>query len=194
MIYEMSRSLEADMRARKFPVTVVYGPELARRDVGAHTGVIVIERDREAPDVLTAPRGAQRNARKLMTFELAARATIFARSQTQGAHIGDHERECERIVRGFLVALHRWAAKERAAPLGFLDMGHVNPEDLTQYAGCAYSVSFRVPTGLEDLEYTPEVDGTAGNPEPTGSPTGVSNSTTLRLPGAPDDPGCGPLP
>lgn len=194
MIYEMGRSLEALMRARNFPVAVVYGPDGLDRIVGANTHVLVVERDREAGDTVGPARGAQRNARRLFTFAIGVRVTVFARSQIPGAHLGDHERECERIVRGLLASLHRWAASERAAPLEFGPCGMVEIEGYEKLPGCKYALQFRVPTGLEDLAYTHEAAGTAGSPSPTTNATGVDNTTALSLVSGDLDPGCGPLP
>lgn len=195
----MSRSLETLMRAKGFPVAVVYGPEIATRTAGANSGVVVVERDRQANDTIAAPQGFERNPRKLFTWERSAKATVLVRSQLPGATMGDHERECERFVMGLIAALRTWGTSERVGVIRFGEMGMLTDEERNHFAGipsagCAYLVRFRVPTGLPDLSYTPESAGTAGAPLPTGQATGVSNTTRLGLVGAEEDPGCGPLP
>ena len=78
-LYGMSRDVAELLRAKKFPLRVHYGPERMHRE-GYPENVIVFERDREASDTLAAPRGVQRNPRKMRLRMLTGIATVYARS------------------------------------------------------------------------------------------------------------------
>jgi len=135
-----------------------------------HSGVVVFEPDRASLDEFAAPRGAQRNPRKIATWAMAVAATVYARSSLSGAHAGDHERECIRYVQGVICALDRWSTAERCdmqfAGGGLLDRAEYG-EQFEQYPGAAYLFRFRVPIAVLDLIYTPEAGLTSGDAQPS---------------------------
>lgn len=181
MIYELSRSVEALMRERNFPVQVVFGPERDKRPLG-QTGVIIVEDNDDGLDDFTAPQGAQRNPRKIAMWALSAKATIYARSSLPGAHLGDHRRELMRYVQGFIAAVDRWTTAERCSAQ-FSGGGMLKREEygegFEQYPGAAYVFLFRLPIGVFDFVYTPEADHTPGDAQPTGSPATVTNTLVV---------------
>jgi hypothetical protein len=189
MIYELSRDLQDMLRARKYPVTVEYGPERTLRD-GYPENVILIERDRESGDSVETAHGSQRNPRKMRTRKLGAIATIWARSNLPGARIGDHERACEGLVDALIISLEEWGTEARAGDIPITSARYATAadhNDVETWPGVVYLLRFQVPRGMLRRDYT-------GEARPESPFTGVSNQTRARLTGAEDeDPeiGCG---
>lgn len=158
MIYEMSKAVAATLASRKFPVKMIYGPE--RLPSNARTHVIRFERDRDASDSVVGVRGALRNPRKVLGRELAAAATIWARSSLESAHHGDHERLCEQLVDGLLIAMSEWyrVHGHAGSAIDYItDSRYLNPKDLgeefEQWPGVVYRIKFRVPRAVHVLTY-----------------------------------------
>ncbi len=177
MIYEMTRDLESILVGRKFPYPVIYGPEQITRE--GYDPAIVVERDDTASDLFSPPRGAHTNPRGRHTRDMAVRATIYARSESDGAHRGDHERECEAILDGFTTALYEWASATRHAPITFSEARYVAPAgELGESApGVKYILKFHVPRGVVALTFT-------GEGRPKQKLGGFQNRTETRLAGA----------
>lgn len=185
MIYEMSRDIGARLEAAKFPVRVVYGPEQTAREI--YDPVIVIERDRGGSDRITPPQGQQSNPRKYMTRWLAARATIYAKSSLDGATVWDHERECEKLVDGLLVALTEWQTAERAGAINVAEARYLaasERNDVETWAGVVYVLRFSVPRAVFKLTYL-------GEARPTQALSGHRNQTIASTPGGDPATGCG---
>jgi len=204
-LYPLSKDLQTLLRAKQFPLRVFYGPERTHREAYPEN-VIVIERDREASDTLAAPRGVQRNPRKMRLRMLAGVATIYARSSKAGSHVGDHETLCEKFVDAFLVALAHWATETRAIEIPVTESRYLSAAErlsaakehapgveaaaIETWPGAVYRVKFMVPRALLDLSYAGAglPTGTLGGP---GAP-GLASTTEVTGPGY-DTPetGCG---
>jgi hypothetical protein len=184
VIYEMARDVGARMLARKFPVLVVYGPERMQRE--SYDPIIVIERDRGGSDGLAAASGQQRNPRKIMTRTLAVRASIYARSSLPGAMVQDHERECERLVDGLLVALFEWQTAERAGAVsvsGARYLSAADRNDVETWPGVVYELRFNVPRAVFAMTYE-------GEAKPTAAILGIRSRTEVSAPGFDAETGC----
>lgn len=187
MIYEMARDVAADLAARKYPVAVSYGPERVTRD-GYPQGVIVVERDRDGSDAVTPPKGQVNNPRYKGVRTLAVKATIYARSSLDGPLIGDHERECEKLVDAFIVALEDWGTESKAGYIAITAAKYLDASaraDTEQWPGVIYELRFAVPRGVYKRDYVGE--NNAGDARPTGAPGSFQNKTNVRLAHAPVD-------
>jgi hypothetical protein len=157
VIYSMARDIDARLAARKFPVRVIYGPERTVRE--GYDPIIVIERDRGAADSVEAPKGSQTNPRKYAQRVLAVSATIYMCSRLPGAMIQDHERECEKLIDAFIVALLEWQTSERAGSI-LINAGRyltaADRADVETWPGVVYSISFAVPRAVFALTYQGE--------------------------------------
>jgi hypothetical protein len=187
MIYEMSNDIRDMLVARKFPIPLVYGPEIAGSESLATR--IVVERDRDAADQLGPPRGARANPRGVFTRELCGKATIYASSTIPGAHIGDHEHDCEQYIDAFLVAFREWCSSRKHDGAVFTELRYLKAEEFNApsvWPGVAYVIRFRVPRGVFALTFS-------GDGRPTQKLGGFQNRTEVTTAGAEADPviGCG---
>jgi hypothetical protein len=185
MIYAFSRALEAALQARGFPYRVVYTPFLDSRV--AYGSSIVMTHSRGANERVGGPIGVRRNPKSVLTRYMSADLWTFAQSNKPGAHVGEHEVECDLVVDGVLTAADllvrashhgvdfevpeaRYLTQaEREALGGFVE----------QWPGVVYYTRVVVPRGVARLTY-------AGH----GAPEGVVGEvdTTVEASGAPDDP------
>jgi hypothetical protein len=183
VIYDVMRGLQAKFTARLFPTAFLYGPpRFAVDTVQDHW--VVIERDHDVSDQLSPANGVQQNPRRLANRKLAAKATIYARSNLDGARINEHEAECEQIVDAFVVAFSEWGA-ENLARLGgvgpslqemrYLKQAEFHPEAET-WPGVVYVVRFQVTRAVIVRNYESQA-------QPTAAPTGVENVIEVRLNG-----------
>lgn len=174
MIGDLAAAVAADLRARKYPHRVAYGPERTPRDGFDHT--IVFERDREAGDAIVAPRGANgRNPEVPFNRDVAGRVTVYARSSKPGATVLDHEAECDCVCDGVITAMYR-ILKARRLPLEITESRMLRREDLradtgegddrsgprsADWPGCAARIRFSVGTVVRDVTYTGAAGPTA---------------------------------
>jgi hypothetical protein len=196
MLYEFHKEIAALLARKGQPAAVRFGPERVSR--AKFPGqVIVIEHD-ESGDQLAAPQGISRNPRKVFDRMIGAQATIYARSSLPNAHRGDHERECEKIVDAFTVALYSWAVtvvkSPKSAPIS--GMRYIKPKDVDGseitpevWPGVVYEIKFRVARGVYDRTYTAEQN--PGAARPVGAATAVQNRTDATAPGYDPATGCG---
>jgi hypothetical protein len=188
VIYLMALEVVEAMRVRGYPVRLVYGPELLGRETFEH--VIVVERDREASDGWAMRAAAPAGRRKRGVRVLKCKATIYAASAKDGAHVGDHEDEGERVVDGFLTALSDWGVAGRTGGIEYVEGKPIAASEYgphyAQWAGFGYVVKFNVPRGVFALTYT-------GANRPTGAIGSVSSTTQVRYATTDGDPeiGCG---
>lgn len=189
-LYPLSKDVQDLLRAKKFPLKVLYGPERTHRE-GYPENVVIFERDREVSDSVTAPRGVQRNPRKMRTRGLASIVTIYTRNSRAGARIEDHETLCEKFVDAVLVAIETWAKVGGAVecPITesrFLSFAErlaaakehapgVKAEACEQWPGAVYRIKFVVPRALMDLNYAGD-----GLPEGTLAAPGIQSRTELE--------------
>ncbi len=176
MIYELSRDLEASLQARKFPLRIAYG------------------------EIVNTTRPPPVRSRLKMVRDLAVIAVIYAKASEAGAHIGDHERLCEKLVDAFQCALYDWSVEAKSGTIPITEARYLSKEnaadvelwpDVMQWghSGVLYALRFSVPRGVYLLDFENQA-------RPTGAPTGVRNRTEARRAGSQDedeDPeiGCG---
>ncbi len=190
MLYECSKQIQTLLSAQLHPVRVKYGPERIKRGHYPSGHVIVVERARDADDTLSAPKGLNQNPRRVFDIALACKATIYARSSLPGAHDGDHERELEKIRDAFLVALYKWGAGARAGAIAVSGARFSAPEaeGPEKWPGAVYELRFTIPRGVFDRAHVGEQN--AGTARPTGTATGVGNTTVASAPGVTPATGC----
>lgn len=155
MIYQFSQDITDMLVAKLFPVNVYYGPERLTRD-GYYDSEIVIERDRTAADTIDTAHGNNPNPRRTRTRDLAAFATIYARSGLPGAHIGDHEYFCEQLIDALTVCFVSWATQGRSV-VAVTDARYVDAKargGVETWPGVVYVIKFRVSRGVYDRYYT----------------------------------------
>ncbi len=196
MLYEFHKEIAALLAAKGQPAAVRFGPE--RVSCERFPGqVIVIEHD-EAGDQLAPPAGFSRNPRRVADRMIGAQATIYARSSLPAAHRGDHERECEKVIDAFTVALVAWGVNVVKSPKGapVSSMRYVKPKasdgsELSPevWPGVAYEIKFRVPRGVFERTFVAEQN--PGNARPVGAATDVQNRTDATAPGQDPATGCG---
>lgn len=110
----LADDVAARLRARRFPVAVLYGPEALERE-GYQGPTIVIARDDTGGDTFRAPAGAQRNARNVWERGLALIVGVFAASTLPGARREDHEALADILTDASLVALYEACKASRLA-------------------------------------------------------------------------------
>lgn len=165
MIGHLAKAVETDLRRRRFPHPVSYGPERCARD-GFGLG-IVFERDRKAGDNIAAGLGAKdRNPEVPFNRHVSGRVTVYARSPKPGATVLDHEDECDVVCDGVLSAMYR-VLKARKLPLQIVDSQLLGREEMrdegggddrsgprsADWPGCAARIRFRVGTVVRDVTY-----------------------------------------
>lgn len=181
MLYEMHLDLRQMLADLGFPCRWEYGPTPTDL-TGYLDSFIVVQRDRGASDVIREVTGVQRNARKMRVRDLAAQIRIFARSTVPSAHIGNHERECEKIVDALIVALQEWGTAGRAGNIPISEakyLGAEEREDVEIWPGVVYSIKFLLPRSVQRRDYS-------GAARPQSGPTAVSNRTAVSATSAPD--------
>jgi hypothetical protein len=179
VIYQIAHSTEAALQSKKFPIRVLYGPERLERCPGE--SVIVIERDRDSSDSFAAPQGQQTNPRRMATRQVAAKATIWAKSNAAGAMIGDHEGYCEALVDALFCALQIVIRPTQHGAMSITDARYVNAAGLASvvkhaetWPGVVYVMRWRAPRGVYHVDYT-------GAGLPTGAATATSNRVEIAL-------------
>jgi len=190
MLHEMHHNLRDMLEELRFPLVWVYGPTPTSIDQYLQN-VIVIQRDRSGKsDAITAVVGVQRNARKMRVRNLMAELRIYARSSVVGAHIGNHERECEKLVDAMIVALEEWGTAARAGNIPITEARYLTAEErdgVETWPGVVYLIRFEVPRSVQRRDYD-------GNGRPEGGPTTFRSRTEVRQEGiSTGDPevGCG---
>lgn len=170
MIYDLSEAVARDLKIRRFPHPIFYGPERAKR--GGFDMAIVFERDRPRGDQIGAPVGAKINPEVPFVRKVAGAVTVYARSPKPGARSSDHEGECDRVCDGVITALYR-ILKARRLPLEITDSKILEAVDFNgceTWPGCAARVSFSVTTLVRDVDYLG-----------AGPPTGVVEAVQAPL-------------
>lgn len=200
MIYEFTREIQGFLTDQSYPVRVIFdaGNELAQVKTAAHRGLLVVIDHDPAGDTLGPPPTARKNPRLLAARMIGAKAEIYAKSSLPGAHRGDHERECEKIVDALIAAFNRWRVEGQTIPVVWAGGKYVPGKDAPdnpreKWTGVCYEITFKVPRGVYDRSYVGEQN--PGAARPTGTAASVSNQTRARLEGgdpeADPDIGCG---
>lgn len=182
MIYRFSRALGEALKARGFPYRTVYTPFL---DVKVtYPSTVLVTHSRGVSERVGSAIAPRRNPRSVLTRYLSADVYTFAKSNKPGAHVGEHEEECDAVVDGVLTAAdliiraagavafevpeaRYLTASEREALGGFVE----------QWPGVVYYVRVVVPRGVARLTY-------AGEGAPEGEIGEVD--TTIEAAASPD--------
>lgn len=183
MIYEIARAVEVRLRAKKFPLHVTYESS-ERIQAGIQDNRITFMRDRDQGDTFAAPTGAPQNPRKKADREVGGRALVWIRSALPGAMLGDHERECDAVVDALFCAL--FEAARVVCHVGLLAIGetrYLSSKDLVDlgvavsvtdsWPGVVYSLRFKAPRGVYDVDY-------AGNGLPEITLHGITGEIRIR--------------
>ncbi len=198
MIYELSREIDAHLRAKKFPFPTVYAGRLdeVRPQTSVTRGCIVIGRDPEASESFALPRSQVSQlvngtkARVDQNRTLTCRATVFAQATFSGSRLNEHERLCDQMVDMLVVALRHVIAPRQHVYTPPLGGRYLRPEELgadelkgfEQWSGVAYRLFFSVERGILNAAFD-------GSGLELGSIDAISNRTTV--PGALNDTACG---
>lgn len=183
MIYEISRAVDARLRSKKFPVHVTYErSELIQ--AGIQDQRVTMMRDTDQGDSFAAPIGAHQNPRKRADRQVGGRALLWVRSSLPGAMIGDHERLCDTLVDATFCALLE--AARVVCRVGSLTVGeckYLSPKELVDlgvaasvtdsWSGVVYSMRFKAPRGVYDVDY-------AGNGLPETTLNGITGEVRIR--------------
>jgi hypothetical protein len=173
MIRDLANAVAADLRGRKFPHPVTYGPEHVSHD--GFRNAIVFKRDRGAGDPIVAPLGATRpratatGAEAPFMRNVAGAFTVYTRNPKPGADVADHEDLCDLVCDGVLTAMYR-ILKARSLPLTIVESRLLTRDELraeadvsatddhsgkrsADHPGCAARVRFTVGTLVRDVDY-----------------------------------------
>jgi hypothetical protein len=188
VLLAISYQLREALKARGVPHPLAYGPERMGQSVLAAPH-IVLERDRENGDLIAPPVAHRRNPRLDHVRWIGSILRVFAKSTTDGAGVGDHEREADRVVDQAMVALRGIVSARRSLweirSSKLLTAEEAGERGLEAWPGAIYEVRFAVARGVADLGWTEAATaaGAAGtNPadEATfGTAHGVSVATTV---------------
>ena len=160
MIYEITREVEAELRAQACPVPVVYGPERQGAGVAITTSRIVIERDRGRGDETKPGRARTLNPRMVAVRGIGAICRIYAQSTLTGAAVHDHERLADQVIDKVTVALHKIVSRRqtewRISSAKLLTREELALRGLEVWPGVVYEIHFSVDRGVFDTTWTEE--------------------------------------
>jgi hypothetical protein len=156
MIYQLALDLAARMQARKFPVSVFYGPERVSRQ-GCDSMRVLVSRDTVGGDTVIPARSQHRNPVCTHTRGLGVVALFEVSSAVAGARVNEHEHECDAVVDAFLVELFSWGEESGAGVIPIVETRYVSAEERASGAetlsGAVYLVRFQVPRGVFARDY-----------------------------------------
>jgi len=175
MIYALASDIATRLQARKYPVSVFYGPERVSSEQ-CDSMRIVFERDVDA--IPGAVLGWSNNPRATGVRSLGVLATVEVSSGLVGARLSEHQHECDNLVDALLVELYAWGAESRAGYLPVTETRYLSPEERAgseRSNGVAYAIRFQVPRGVYRRDYE-------GNAASEVSSYGAGGSVRLELP------------
>jgi hypothetical protein len=174
----MSQDIEANLKGRKFPVEIVYGPErLKRAGCGAYE--IAMHRDDESGDAVHPVQASRPNPKMWAKRALGVVATFYVASPVSGAMLSDHERDCDALVDAFLVEVIAWGEAAKAGTIEFAESRYLNAVEYNgseNFGGVVYRLRFEVPRALLERDYN-------GDARAVSAPTKVSNQSFARVDG-----------
>lgn len=190
MIYEIAKELHVELRAKKVPFRVVYGPE-RKDDVGLTDTRIVLERDRQTGDQPGPPRSQHKNPSLAGVRGVGVVLRIFARANVSGANVWDHERLADAIVDKAWVALRKIATRRRTiwniTSAKLLSREELEQRSLEQWPGAVYEMRFTVDRGVLDTDWQGEAaPEKALGPHPDGIEIAGSTKVTVNGSGSPE--------
>lgn len=151
MIYQMARDLEANLRALKYPVHVLYEPGRMTRE-HSRPLLITIERDRSRGDSI----GTGHSRGVVRSRLLGVTARVFARSSVAGSRVEDHERLCDQVVDALVIAIVDWGTAARAGDIQFSAARYLTPAEYDgaeMGAGLVYQLSFGVSRAMRRVDF-----------------------------------------
>jgi hypothetical protein len=178
MIYQMSQDIESNLKGRKYPVEITYGPERLKRS-GCGSYEIVMNRDDESGDAVHPVQASRSNPKMWAKRALGVVATFYVASPVSGAMISDHQRDCDALVDAFLVEVIAWGEASKAGAIDFGESRYLNASEHngSEYFGdVVYRLRFEVPRALLERDYN-------GDARAVGAPTTVSNQSFARVDG-----------
>lgn len=183
MIHEIGLELQTKLRAQGLHVPVVDGPEFGETTTNARER-IVLEHDEDGKDAFARPRSQRPNPKHRFTRGIAAKLTIFARSERAGASTWEHRRRAEHMLDMVLCALDLIAADRHNAwaPTGG---GFTRAADLEQSAkpaGAVYELTFSFDRAVAMRTWAGDA-----RPEITLGAGAVRSRTALSIAHGPDD-------
>lgn len=153
MIHALADAVRANLRTRKYPQPVLYGPEPFERT--SFDPAIIFSRDRERGDVIGPPVGTKVNPESPYTRVVAGQVVVFAQSSAPGARVQDHEDECDRVCDAVLTAMYE-ACKARSLPLAITESRLLRASEFsnaTTWPGCVAQIRFSVTTLVRRVTY-----------------------------------------
>ncbi len=154
MIYEITREIETELRAKGYPYRVVYGPD---GDPGRNEARVVIDRDLGANEDIAPPMSKRVNPKQFGVRWLPCRATIYAREPRAGALMHEHTRQCDRAVDKLTIAMHKVIIKRdclyRVTAAGYLTLAALDAEAIEHFPGVVYRLAFAVSRGVSDTTW-----------------------------------------
>jgi len=185
VIYEITREVETELKARGVPLPVVYGPE--RGDLTITFARIVIERDRDKGDAIGPGRGRTVNPQMVAIRSMGAVCRVYAQSTESGAGVHDHERMADQAVDRIHVALEKIVKLRttlyHVTAAKLLSAQELAMRGLLQWPGVVYELRFSVDRGVFDTDWT----GAAKPESVLGTGFEISSTTKATLDKAPDN-------
>jgi hypothetical protein len=160
VIYALSRALEDELRARKYPLRVSYEGHEEFQPNGDTvivaddytTGAVRAPFGNRSPSV--APQGAALAARVLYSRDVPAVIHIFAQATCEGARYADHIERLEKLADAVLTAIYDIGKK---AQWPSITISEVSQQELTdagfEWFGAVFLIRLVCPRAVERLDY-----------------------------------------
>lgn len=202
----MSKDVETALKARRYPVKVIYGPERLTRGPQAGQATIIFERARDTGDKVTFVKGAQGpNPKMVRARLLGVIVTVYASSGAAGAKTHEHEHACDQIVDALIVAIDEWFVEGRTGQLceysvsRMMNASEFESDEMRAWPGCVYQLRFDLPRGVRALVYTPPKDHAPGTLPGEAQPTATiarfgGGEARVHRDGLGEDPEIVPIP
>lgn len=191
VLAELSDVVAEELRVRKYPHKVAYGPERTKRTGPGIAPGVVFERDRDRGDPYAAPVATRQGAGTPETYysrQVASMFTVYAQSPKPGARVRDHEAEAEAVCDAVVSAMARACklAGKLLSPgsLRFLrgaDFDLTDGREFENWPGVAARVEFFISVPVRDVDYL-------GRGPDTGTVSGTGNTYEAALVGESDEP------
>lgn len=181
MIYAYSRALGEMLKSRGFPYRVTYTPFLDTRTT--YGSAIVVSHSRGTNERIGAPIAPRRNPKSVLTRYMSADVYTFAKSSKPGAHVGEHEDECDAVVDAVLTSSDLFVRSRGATDFEVPEARYLTQAErealggfVEQWPGVVYFARVVIPRGVTRLTYAGE-----------GAPEGVVGEvdTTINARSAP---------
>lgn len=146
---QLARDVEAYLREMKFPVRVVFGPELC--PTAGNALLIVLDYDREASDTAGVSAVGSYNPKRRAVRLQALKASFFGVSRLAGARYSEHCAVCDSLVDAFWCGVVEWLKAGSLSPQwgGGRYVGNdVDP------AGVRYDLQFAIPRAVDRLDFS----------------------------------------